>query len=151
MIYYLLNTLLELKNTFIIIKIMINYYLIYYIELLKIFIFICNFIYYYNILLYSCIIYYGYNKGLLWVYTNFILLLFSYVFKRYLFRYFLITLIVCQLYNLIFINVIGLLWVINTIVLYVFELLNVNNNILDFFIINNINNIITFLFLYKYI
>jgi hypothetical protein len=148
MIYYLLNTLLELKNIFIIIKIMINYYLIYYIELLKIFIFICNFIYYYNILLYSSIIYYAYNKGLLWVYTNFILLLISYVFKRYLFRYFLITLIVCQLYNLIFINVIGLLWTINTIFLYVFELSNVNNNILDFFIINNINNIFTFLFLY---
>ena len=127
---------------------MINYYLIYYIELLKIFIFICNFIYYYNILLYSSIIYYAYNKGLLWIYSNFILLLFSYVFKRYLFRYFLITLIVCQLYNLIFIDAIGLLWTINTIVLYVFEILNENNNILDFFIINNINNIFTFLFLY---
>jgi hypothetical protein len=148
MIYYLLNTLLELKNIFIIIKMMINYYLIYYIELLKIFIFICNFIYYYNILLYSSIIYYAYNKGLLWIYSNFILLLFSYVFKRYLFRYFLITLIVCQLYNLIFIDAIGLLWTINTIVLYVFEILNENNNILDFFIINNINNIFTFLFLY---
>jgi hypothetical protein len=151
MIYYLLNTLLELKNTFIIIKIMINYYLIYYIELLKFFILICNFIYYYNILLCSSIIYYAYNKGLLWICTNFILLLFSYVFRRYLFRYFLITLIACQLYNLIFIDVIGLLWVINTIVLYVFEILNVNNNIFDFFIIDNINYIFTFLFLYKYI
>lgn len=109
----------------------------------------CNFIYYYNILLCSSIIYYSYNKGLLWIYCNFILLLFSYVFRRYLFRYFLITLIVCQLYNLIFINVIGLLWVINTIVLYIFEILKENeNNILDFFIINNINYIFTFLFLY---
>jgi hypothetical protein len=150
MIYYLLNTLLELKNTFIIIKIMINYYLIYYIELLKFYILICNFIYYYNILLSSSIIYYAYNKGLLWIYSNFILLLLSYVFKRYLFRYFLITLIVCQLYNLIFINAIGLLWVINTIVLYIFEILKENeNNIVDFFIINNINYIFTFLFLYK--
>jgi hypothetical protein len=148
MIYYLLNTLLELKNTFIIIKIMIVYYIFYYIELLKFYIFISNFIYYYNIFLYSSIIYYACNKGLIWVYTNFILLLFSYVFKRYLFRYFLITLIVCQLYNLIFINSIGLLWVINTIVLYVFEILKENeNNIFDFFIINNINFIITFLFL----
>jgi hypothetical protein len=148
MIYYLLNTLLELKNTFIIIKIMINYYLIYYIELLKFYILMCNFIYYYNILLYSSIIYYAYNKGLLWIYSNFILLLFSYVFRRYLFRYFLITLIAYQLYNLIFIDAIGLLWTINTIVLYVFEILNENNNIFDFFIINNINFIITFLFLY---
>ncbi len=108
----------------------------------------CNFIYYYNILLYSSIIYYAYNKGLLWIYSNFILLLFSYVFRRYLFRYFLITLIAYQLYNLIFIDAIGLLWTINTIVLYVFEILNENNNIFDFFIINNINFIITFLFLY---
>jgi hypothetical protein len=131
---------------------MIVYYLFYYIELLKIFIFICNFIYYYNILLYSTIIYYAYNKGLIWVYSNLILLLFSYVFKRYLFRYFLITLIVCQIYNLIFINAIGLLWIINTIVLYIFEILKENeNNIFDFFIINNINFIFTFLFLYKYI
>lgn len=129
---------------------MINYYLIYYIELLKFYILICNFIYYYNILLSSSIIYYAYNKGLLWIYSNFILLLLSYVFKRYLFRYFLITLIVCQLYNLIFINAIGLLWVINTIVLYIFEILKENeNNIVDFFIINNINYIFTFLFLYK--
>jgi hypothetical protein len=131
---------------------MIVYYLFYYIELLKFFIFVFNFIYYCNILLYSSIIYYAYNKGLLWVYTNFILLLFSYVFKRYLFRYFLITLIVCQIYNLIFINAIGLLWFINTIFLYIFEILKENeNNIIDFFIINNINNIFTFLFLYKYI
>jgi hypothetical protein len=131
---------------------MIEYYLLYYIELLKFFIFICNFIYYCNILLYSSIIYYAYYKGLLWIYTNFILLLFSYVFKRYLFRYFLITLIVCQIYNLIFINAIGLLWVINTIVLYIFEILKENeNNIIDFFIINNINYIFTCLFLYKYI
>jgi hypothetical protein len=129
---------------------MIVYFLFYYIELLKFFIFICNFIYYYNFLLYSSIIYYAYNKGLIWIYTNFILLLFSYVFKRYLFRYFLITLIVCQIYNLIFINAIGLLWVINTIVFYVFEILKENEyNILDFFIINNINNFFTFLFLYK--
>jgi hypothetical protein len=131
---------------------MIVYYLIYYIELLKIFIFICNFIYYYNILLYSSIIYYAYNKGVIWVYSNLILLLLSYVFKRYLFRYFLITLIVCQIYNLIFFNVIGLLWVINTIVLYIFEILKENeNNIFDFFLINNINFIFTFLFLFKYI
>ena len=132
---------------------MIVYYLFYYIELLKFFIFVCNFIYYFNIFLYSSIIYYAYNKGLLWVYTNFVLLLFSYVFKRYLFRYFLITLIVCQIYNLIFFNFIGLLWFINTIVLYIFEILKKNeNNIIDFFIINNINNVITFLFLYnKYI
>lgn len=129
---------------------MIIYYLFYYIQLLKFFILISNIIYYYNILLYSFIIYYAYNKGLLWVYSNFILLLFSYVLKRYLFRYFLITLIVCQIYNLIFINTIGLLWIINTIVLYVFEILKKNeNNIFDFFIINNINYIFTFLFLYK--
>jgi hypothetical protein len=129
---------------------MIVYYLFYYIQLLKFFILISNIIYYYNILLYSSIIYYAYIKGLLWIYTNFILLLFSYVFKRYLFRYFLITLIVCQIYNLIFINTIELLWVVNTIVLYGFEILKENeNNIFDFFIINNINTIITFLFLYK--
>jgi hypothetical protein len=126
---------------------MIVYYLFYYIELLKFFIFICNFIYYCNILLYSSIIYYAYNKGLLWVYTNFVLLLFSYVFKRNLLKYFLITLLVSQLYNLIFFKIIGLLWILNTIVLCIFEILNVNNDVLDFFIINNINYIFTLLFI----
>jgi hypothetical protein len=126
---------------------MIIYYLIYYIELLKFYILICNFIYYYNILLYSCIIYHTYNKGFIWICYNFILLLFSYVFKRNLFKYFLITLLVSQLYNLIFFKIIGLLWILNTIVLCIFEILNLNNDILDFFIINNINYIFTLLFI----
>jgi hypothetical protein len=126
---------------------MIIYYLIYYIQLLKFYLLICNFIYYFNITLYSYIIYHAYNKGLIWICYNFILLLLSFVFKRYLLKYFLITLIVSQLYNLIFLKIIGLLWIINTIVLYIFEILNVNNNILDFFIINNINYIFTLLFI----
>jgi hypothetical protein len=126
---------------------MIIYYLIYYIQLLKFYILICNFIYYYNFALYSYIIYHAYYKGLIWICNNFILLLFSYIFKRNLLKYFLISLIVCQLYNLIFFKIIGLLWIINTIVLYIFEILNVNNNILDFFIINNINYIFTLLYI----
>ena len=126
---------------------MIIYYLIYYIQLLKFYILICNFIYYFNIALYSYIICHAYNKGLIWIFYNFILLLLSYVFKRNLLKYFLITLIVCQFYNLIFFKIIGLLWIINTIVLCIFEILNVNNNILDFFIINNINYIFTLLFI----
>jgi hypothetical protein len=129
---------------------MTNYYLIYYIELFKFYIFMCNFIYYYNILLYNFIIFYAYNKGLFWISSNFTLLLFSFMFERYLFKYFLITLILCQIYNLLFINTIELLWVINTMSLYVFEILNVNN-IFDFFIINNIYFIFTLLFLNKYI
>jgi hypothetical protein len=127
---------------------MINYYLIYYIELLKFYIFMCNCIYCYNIFLYSFIISYAYNKGLFWISSNFTLLLFSYMFERYLFKYFLITLMLCQIYNLIFINTTELLWVVNTMILYVFELLNINN-IFDFFIINNIYFIFTLLFLYK--
>ena len=126
---------------------MIIYYLINYIELLKFYILICNFIYYYNILLYCCIIYHTYNKGLIWICYNFILLLFSYVFKKNLFKYFLITLLVSQLYNLIFFKIIGLLWILNTIVFCIFEILNVNNDVLDFFIINNINYIFTLLFI----
>lgn len=126
---------------------MIIYYLIYYIQLLKFYILIYNFIYYYNIVLNSYIIYHTYNKGLIWICNNFILLLFSYIFKRKLLKYFLITLIASQLYNLIFFKIIGLLWIINTIVLYIFEILNVNNNILDFFIINNINYIFTLLYI----
>ncbi len=61
---------------------MIIYYLIYYIQLLKFYILICNFIYYYNFVLYSYIIYHSYY--------NFILLLFSFVFKRNLLKYLLI-------------------------------------------------------------
>ena len=129
---------------------MIIYYLIYYIQLLKFYLLIYNFIYYFNIVLYSYIIYHAYNKGLIWIFYNFILLLFSYVFKRYLLKYFLITLILCQLYNLIFFKIIGLLWIINTIILYIFEILNENDNILDFFIINNINYIFTLLFIIYY-
>jgi hypothetical protein len=129
---------------------MINYFLIYCIELLKFYIFISNFIYYYNILAYSFIIFYTYNKGLFWVSSNFILLLLSVIFEKYLFKFFLVTLILCQIYNLMLIDIIELLWVISTIILYFFEILNVNN-IFDLFIINNIYFIFTLLFLYKYI
>lgn len=129
---------------------MIHYFLIYYIQLLKFYLLINNFTNYYNIILYSFIILYTYNKGLLWININFILLLLSFIFNRYFFRYFLLTLILYQIYNLIFINVIGLLWSIQTIILYVFENIN-NNDIFIFFIINNIFYIFSILFLYKYI
>jgi hypothetical protein len=130
---------------------MIRYFLFYYIEILKSYIFLTNFFYYYNILIYSSIILKAFYKELLWIYVNFILLLSSFIFERYLFRYFLITLILSQIYNLIFINTAELLWVICTIILYILEILKINNNIFNFFIINNFYFIFTLLFLYKYI